>query len=1090
MKVDFTRNEVFNIGIDHLNANRPFKSNIYSSQFPLFNSDTDVNFTKMAKSEVDELGQSNLVKSMTKMEQEQYHISQKGIVVMRDYDITDPSQPQGIYLYRVNKLGRKAFTETGVGYSVDRLSNPYVSFYQSSGDGPQGINYVNNQRVMQQSPSKLMFLAMQRYFDTTNPENYKTIERIRKTSIVPAEVYIAKMLVARAQRLQSSSIPTKWRDGMRDNYVVKKAIANIGDDTYEVLQSAIVNNKRSGTWLSSGDIVDESAKPFSDYENDLLRGLPDLPAELANDEMFVEQWKQQRYEMIQERMAHTGDPENIIFERHGNNDQIGVAIDGRNVHITIPDSGFKETIGAMFSSSPTEIATLSDIPVGSGTTMPANTIPKDYPIWRLIGTAFLNLSSLEVVKRLSRDFARPMIQNYALTAFRPKDMAMQFYGILGMMPNLWWPSGTNRSGNIYQKLFTHQKDVALGDMMYHKIIDGIFRKYGKKNSVINIGVPFLKSFEAVVVGKYNRESGRRESYTIEDLNEYGLATSYGEWYAAASAAQALNPLLQLKDVPIQLTGAENIGQGIVPQRIVPFVGMTERGGLLSTDLLRIKQFLEIARVVDRRPFDHLDSKAWFKNADIYEADKVKQNFARIINTLSGSPVGEDPNTHPIARDIGYLAGNAYTAPNWGKSLKAASFLPMMAELAAAHAINYVFRPVYRKFNQGAEFNTINLGAYHNYLRAISQFTSAGKTTAKTPAIYNLSRISASIGQTMFLWYLLQAGQINIQERAFLAAQGKPTEWYELNRTAELMDEANVKFEGQDFFDFNSPTKFGKVISFGNMQLHAPPIVMGMHRFIGAPYYRAQQLISNGVHPVKAIGETMLNSELLTRINPMYMGVWNAIKTGRTFSKAALFQQHPGFTYFLQHKNDLLRTAGPYSLDLLRLAHMYPNGASRFALDQEVLPVQKLFTDLENMLYQKDAQYNHATSTAMRYVGMENSYYNTLNQDVIPAMKSDGFTIGSMVQNVKEYGYDYPNAFDMVSQFGLKSLYEGIPGSGDIGEDGWSSTQVPRMAGVPTQAVIDVSKQQSERQQNEMRKSKETVILKNPTQEQMNNQRNR
>jgi hypothetical protein len=711
--------------------------------------------------------------------------------------------------------------------------------------------------------------------------------------------------------------------------------------------------------------------------------------------------------------------------------------------------------------------------------MPLNSLPKDQSFWRFILNGWTELSGFETAKRLSRDFARPMIQNFMLTAMNPKNTAMQFYGLLGMFPNLWFPHGSNHQVGVLGKLFGHQKNVALGDMQYHKIIAGLFDKYGRKGSVIGYGIPGIH--RAMVQGFYDRETNTHQSYTIEDLNNLGLSTTYGEWYETAAAAQAQNPLMTLYDTPIQLTGAENLGTGVLAQRIIPFVGMTERGGVMSTDILRIKQFLEIARVVDRRIFDYLRSNATSEKSAYYEAERTKREFARIINTISGTPVGEDPNVHPVARDLGYKLASVYTAPNWGKSVKAVTVLPMMIELALAHGVNAMLRPVWRKVFNGAEYNTLNVGAYHNYIRAISTFTTPGGITSKTPGLFDLQRKASAFTQVIALGWLFAAMQTNIQERALLAAQGKPTEWYELAKINQLMNEMHAGVEQQELL---KPSKFGKVITLGNMQIQAPPIVMGAHRFVLAPFEYMQQRINDGESPMRAAAETFLRTEVTSRVNAMYSGAWNQI-TGRTFNNSALYQQHPGFYRFLQNPNYYMQRAGIYALDLYRLQKMYPRGASRFAIEQEILPVQKLMQDLELMEYQPDAQYNIGLSMGARFFGVENNYSNVVVQNQIPRMKAGGITVGEMSNEMKTQQYDYPNMFDMISQYGLWSLFEGIPGSGDIGGSGWESKQPVRRPGLPTQAVIDASTERNERMRESMVEKVGKVKIPQMTLEQMN-----
>ena len=101
------------------------------------------------------------------------------------------------------------------------------------------------------------------------------------------------------------------------------------------------------------------------------------------------------------------------------------------------------------------------------------------------------------------------------------------------------------------------------------------------------------------------------------------------------------------------------------------------------------------------------------------------------------------------------------------------------------------------------------------------------------------------------------------------------------------------------------------------------------------------------------------------------------------------------------------------------------------------------------------------------------------------MKSGGITVGEMSNEMKTQQYDYPNMFDMISQYGLWSLFEGIPGSGDIGGTGWDSKQPVRRPGLPTQAVIDASTERSERMRKSMTEKVGKVEIPQLTLEQMN-----
>lgn len=1054
LQVNLRTNEVVNIAPDYLRSGKVIKADIHSNRYPLYNPEAPVRYASVGDP-LDVRVAETILNSLSKMEAEQLAIDPKGIVILRERDYSSTSSDVGIHLYRLSKNTNKDFLETGLRYKVYQVNNPYKGFYHVHGDDGT-LTEVNNQRILTQSPAFLMGVAMNQYFDTANPENYESLERIRKTSIIRPEVFIAKMLIARAQRTNPDTVSSAWRKDMSKQFKVNNVTIGSGDQSYSMLQSAIVNNRREGTWMSSGDMPSEHSKPFSELEMSLVRGLGELPVEAVGNEDVKREWQLQRLEDIEKRISVNRQPENIIIQKHNDVDQVGVSVDGDDVYFTIPENQYDDVISAMFSSSPAEIDQLKNLPNGQGATLPTNSLPPDYPVWRAIADVWTEGSGWEVVKRLSRDFARPFIQNYALVSMRPKDMAMQMYGLLGMAPNIWFPHGSNGKGTLFQKLFAHQKDTAYGDIMYHRIIDGIFRKYGRIGSQFSIGaIPFTK--KATVPGIYDKELGRSRSYTIEDLNEFGLSTSYGEWYATAAAIKAANPLIELKDVPIQLTGAENLGGGVLGQRLIPFVGMTERGGLLSTDLLRIKQFLELARIVDRKVFESLGrSDSWVT----MEQNKLKRNFARIINTISGSPVGDDVLLHPVAREVQYKAQAIFTAPNWGKSLKMFTLLPMVPELTAGYLVNMAFRPVWRKFFKGVGYNTVNLGAYHNFLSAIGQVKTADGNIINTPFSYYLTRFTGTAINTALLFGAALFMQNIAQSRALLAAQGKQTHWYQIAKIKHLMDEQKLGVT-------QPPAGTAKVVTLGNMEVQAPPIIMGWNRFLLQPYLQMQRNMKAGESLPAAAAEALFSTEFTSRVNPMYVAMKDQL-TGKTnIFNSATYQEHPGWRYFLAHSDDLIAQAGPFGYQLALLKLAYPNGMSRAAMNGQMVPIQKMMNDLERMQYVDNADYNHSLANWMRFIGLENEYYNYDLDVKIPNMSKGGIRYGDITRLQKQFEYDYPGIFQTISEFGLGALWSGIPGTGDISGKGFERKQPVPYPLMPTQKLIESSTRRPDRLKKEV-----------------------
>jgi len=191
-------------------------------------------------------------------------------------------------------------------------------------------------------------------------------------------------------------------------------------------------------------------------------------------------------------------------------------------------------------------------------------------------------------------------------------------------------------------------------------------------------------------------------------------------------------------------------------------------------------------------------------------------------------------------------------------------------------------------------------------------------------------------------------------------------------------------------------------------------------------------------------------------------------TGKTnMFDAATYQEHPGYRYFLAHSNELISQGGPFAYELAKLRLIYPHGMSRAAMNGQMIPVQNLMKDLERMQYVDGATYNHSLANWMRFVGMENEYYNYDLDVRIPNETRDDVRFGDMTRMQKKYEYDYPNVFEVISDYGLGALWTGIPGTGDISGKGITRTQPVPYPLMPTQKLIDVSKPKPQRLKEEV-----------------------
>lgn len=244
----------------------------------------------------------------------------------------------------------RAEVDTSVPYSVQLLSNPFLSYRAVTDDNGTITQLQSVQEYRQQSASDLIRLAAQAYMPDASSETYERIDNLAQNSIVPHDVFVAKMLVAEAEHDDPSLIPAEWRTKMGTDYRVSKIIQPDSGAEIDITQSAIVNNARKGTWLSSGDIFEDAIDPFTQEEMDLVDGLEPYDPNVHSDPEAFSQWRQQRYTDIVDKMFVVGEPDRLILKNDPDNNQIGISVDGKDVYMSIPTADFESVGNTLFSS--------------------------------------------------------------------------------------------------------------------------------------------------------------------------------------------------------------------------------------------------------------------------------------------------------------------------------------------------------------------------------------------------------------------------------------------------------------------------------------------------------------------------------------------------------------------------------------------------------------------------------------------------------------------------------------------------------------------------------------------------------------------
>jgi hypothetical protein len=1073
-EVDMTTNEARPIVQDALNPLNSIYGDVLGSRYPVTNPESRARFQFSSSVDSDLID----INSLRPIEAQTY-LQNGEVTIVRNTALHDSSLPASFYVYRImtpkkaKEVNSQRYANVDpetVPFVVELRTNPYKSMIVDENTGVRR----SVQEYRQQSVSHLIELAANNFFNDGSPETHDRIAQLRKNTIVPREIYIAKMLVAKQQDADSSRIPEKWRKDMRDKYRVTEITHPLENENIKITQSATINNARKGTWLSSGEIPESDVRPWNDYEMELMDALEEFDPEYVNDPEAVQNFREQRYNDMAEYMSRSETPEKLVIKRDGENNQVGFAVEGKDLYMSVPDADYDTVMNWLYSAAPNP----RPHPKITKDTMYALRyahIPGKNKLMRGAGMLFTEGLSLRNSSLLSRDFARPFIQNYLLS-LTPKNFAMQFYGLMALLPNGFDVRNMRFVGNSFMTkmasgLLGHKRHTAFGDKGYHRIIDGLFSKYGTPGSSIGTGIPFVN--KRTVKGKYEKPlisgfpSGRR-AYTIADLNDLGLSTQYGEWFEAASAMKALNPSIDLADIPIQLSQSEYVGKGVLAQRI-PLVGMTERAGVASTDVLRIKEMLEYAALVD----DNLSSFGSVGATEAqmeYQATLAKRAYARMLNNLSGTPTGNDPFLHPKLRDAYHVASSIYTAPNWGSALMNLAIVPGLAKLMIGAAVNKALEPIVRWRNNGIGYNVVDVGPQARFFNDLVFSTTARGVGFHTPGVKFLWTMAKGLLVTYGLHSLLSSAYVQ-QTRSALMARVSPQaaqvrHWMTADQLINQSEQPDpFKVEDQKFFSFDR--KWGRVVTVGDAQVNYPASVTGFHKYVTLPIYEINDKLNEGQSVVGAIGSTLFDVGFVRRLNPLFGDVVS-LHTGQQFFGEASNQEHPGWTYYLANEaaidKEIIGT--PLYLEFKAAKLMHSSGMSRFSANQQNLQLQNALKDFESMQYRKGVKrgdpfdpnvYNLRMSGLGRLVGMENRYHNKYMEEVAAKKVSDKFNVGYVASEYRKYQYDYPNAFDMISKYGLSSLVTGIPGSGVL--DNNQPKQYPML---PTREVIENSTLQQQR----------------------------
>jgi len=107
-------------------------------------------------------------------------------------------------------------------------------------------------------------------------------------------------------------------------------------------------------------------------------------------------------------------------------------------------------------------------------------------------------------------------------------------------------------------------------------------------------------------------------------------------------------------------------------------------------------------------------------------------MARILNTQSGTPTGNDPFLHPKLQETYHVASMIYTAPNWTTAVQNLAIFPAAVKLGMAVAVNEALRPIVRRMNNGIGYNIVDAGPQARFFNDLIFSTTSRGIGLHTP----------------------------------------------------------------------------------------------------------------------------------------------------------------------------------------------------------------------------------------------------------------------------------------------------------------------------------------------------------------------
>lgn len=986
-------------------------------------------------------------------------------------------------IFRINKTGKSMDnrgTQFGDPYekiNVSELQHSYKSGYIT---GENQDVWVNNQRLLQQPVNDLLRRAF-----LSNPSLEQTAkDSVGNTAIVPREVHIAKLLVSRALIDDTGQVPNAWKRKNATDTLARQRLLE-GDKEASIadaMENPRVEHNRTKTWMSDG--VEEGH-----YDNQEMTAeemayfkMPfDLSPEQAQDPVLRNQYNQAASTRALEKAISVPQPQRVIIKREADPaiTKVGVTAKDRDIYVSIPDADYEYIARTMFSASgptgsPKPHPATVGVPAGGVASLAFGNNPfTKRGVLSVLGV-YHELTSVAKALILSGDFARVMLQNFRLTSMNPKNFAAQFWGLSAFLPNMWLPGSkifgtpTTGTGKFLNFALGHRPDLAWGDMQYHAKMYNYLNKYGTKGNVIGYGIP----------GIHKRQIN--QTYGWNDLAQYGLKTTYGDWFRNYEAAKLIDPTINPFEMPIATTQAENIGEGVLARRI-PFVNMWERAGALSTDILRVKSFLEFSAYVDQS-YDYSYD---------YQRDQAKRDYAAFLNVVTGHPTGNNLMMSDNQNFFNQTVRTLYTSPNWFNSLMMQTYLPSMAKMYVAEGINYVSRAATSKMDiYGVGFDVIDTAADQKWFRTVRN-----KDVLKQHFYTGVnSLIQAGIIGSVLQLMGLYAERRQLHE----INDGKYIDyldWRKINSPVinnEGVDlAANLRIDQQKWWD---PTNadYGLVRAANTLQWQMPQIFTLYKRLFLSPYIQATNE-PNATTEQKAMkfASELYKANIEGRFGPPVQGV-KQLAGGRTFTEEAALGKAPGLKTWVETERKIERyrelmnearqsgntaLADKYNREIKKLApaiynpsyphikflsKIFPNGISRYALSMLTnLQVQMVLKDMEELGYSQHVmpiqndknpdlvQYSFPAFT--RLFGLEGRMGDYYLNDLITKEDQAGMSGKQFEFLTRKFKYNYPNANAVVKKFGLSALLTGIPESGGYGQEpAWGSD---KMRGIPDAAVL-------------------------------------